>query len=333
MGNENSTELLPFSRLPAVERDVVLSAGDTTFLLAGEVLFHQKESGESMYIIESGAIRISFDDRAGTKLLGPGQYLGEISLLAPGVDRTATATADTDCELKVLSQATVDQLKADRPEVLCSLLQETCTYLVESEQHLVDHLRARNAELERVLDYLRRTQEELEVSDLLAQTDELTGLYNRRCWNTQIPKFVERAQTKGSELAVLLVDLDRFKLINDTYGHGVGDIVLKKVATLLKTSTRSTDLPCRIGGDEFAILLGSTQEAAARDRAAAIQRSVAALGIQAGDVTLEVTVSMGGAMYKSGDEPPALLERADESLYVAKENGRNRLAWMGHLHD
>jgi len=332
MANEPNKQT-PFARLPTEVRDVVLDAGQLTQLAQDDVLFRQHDVGDSMYIIETGEVRISFEDRVETKVLGPGQYLGEIALFAPGVDRTATATAHTDCQLRVLDQHTMEQLKDQRPDVLCSLLQETTAYLVASEQHLVADLRKRNAELERAFDYLRRTQEELEASDLLAHTDELTGLYNRRCLNVQMPKFVDRAENTRSELAVLLVDLDKFKPINDTYGHGVGDLVLKEVASRLKNGTRKTDLPCRIGGDEFAILLGNTQHDAARERAASIQRSIAELDIPAGDQTLKITVSMGGAMYQTGDETHTLLKRADDSLYLAKDGGRNRLGWMGKLYE
>jgi len=320
-----------FARLPPDVRDAVLHTAEKLQLRAGDVLFRQNDAGESMYSIEEGVLRILFENGEKPKLLGAGQFLGEISLLAPGVNRTATAVAETDCSLRVISQRTLDQLKAERPELLCSLLQETCAYLVVSERDLLDDLRKRNNELEHTLDYLRRTREELEATDLLAHTDELTRLYNRRCLNTQLPKFMQRAEAAGLGLAVLLVDVDRFKPINDTHGHSAGDLVLREMAQLFKSRTRNTDLLCRIGGDEFAILLGGTREAPARDRAADIQQSVANLEIHMPGTVLGVTVSMGGTMFQLGDNADVLIERADESLYLAKENGRNRLAWMGQL--
>jgi diguanylate cyclase (GGDEF)-like protein len=330
-----STDVPParsaFARLPPDVRDVVLRTAEEIRLRAGEVLFRQNDAGQSMYAIEEGELRILFENGEKPKLLGPGQFLGEISLLAPGVNRTATAVAETDCSLRVISQQTLDQLKIERPELLCSLLQETCAYLVVSERNLLDDLTKRNSELEHTLDYLRRTREELEATDLLAQTDELTRLYNRRCLNLQLPKFMQRAEASGNGLAVLLVDVDRFKPINDTHGHGAGDLVLREMAQLFKSRTRKTDLLCRIGGDEFAILLGDTQEMPARDRASDIQRSVADLAIHMPGAVLAVTVSMGGTMFRPGDKPGTLIKRADESLYIAKDNGRNRLAWMGQL--
>ena len=227
-------------------RDVVLRTAEEVQLSAGEVLFRQHDEGHSMYSIEEGELRILFENGEKPKLLGPGQFLGEISLLAPGVNRTATAVAESDCRLRVISQRTLDQLKAERPELLCSLLQETCAYLVVSERNLLDDLTKRNNELEHTLDYLRRTREELEATDLLAQTDELTRLYNRRCLNLQLPKFIQRAEASGNGLAVLLVDVDRFKPINDTHGHGAGDLVLREMAQLFKSRTRKTDLLCRL---------------------------------------------------------------------------------------
>ncbi len=320
-----------FAQLPADVRSAVLQTATHVSIAAGEVPFQQGDAGESMYCIESGVLQIFFASGAAPKRLGPGQFLGEISLLAPGEKRTATAVAETACVLRVISQETLATLKSERPEVLCSLLQETCAYLVASERSLLGDLQKRNEELEQTLDYLRRTREELEAKDVLAQTDELTRLYNRRCLNEQLPKFMHRAAISAGALAVLLVDVDHFKPINDTHGHGTGDLVLRELARLFKSRTRKTDLLCRIGGDEFAILFGDTQETAARERASHIQRAVSELEIQIPGTTVRLSVSMGGTMYQTNDETSALLARADESLYLAKEHGRNRLAWMGTL--
>jgi len=323
MANEPNKQT-PFARLPTEVRDVVLDAGQLTQLAQDDVLFRQHDVGDSMYIIETGEVRISFEDRVETKVLGPGQYLGEIALFAPGVDRTATATAHTDCQLRVLDQHTMEQLKDQRPDVLCSLLQETTAYLVASEQHLVADLRKRNAELERAFDYLRRTQEELEASDLLAHTDELTGLYNRRCLNVQMPKFVDRAENTRSELAVLLVDLDKFKPINDTYGHGVGDLVLKEVASRLKNGTRKTDLPCRIGGDEFAILAPDVGEENLVKLARRICAKIARMPLQFGGKPTGITASVGIAIYPiHAGSAAELIARGDQAMYEAKAQGKN----------
>jgi len=171
------------------------------------------------------------------------------------------------------------------------------------------------------------------ASDLRAQTDELTGIYNRRCLNVQLPKYIERAERTGSPLALVLLDLDRLKLINDTRGHDVGDIALQRLATLLKNSTRKTDLPCRIGGDEFALLIANTVDEVAFSRSAAIVRAVAAMQIGTENAPLSITVSAGGTMFTAGDNAESLLKRADINLYVAKDNGRNTIVWKGQLRE
>ncbi len=138
MGTSDAAKALtPMARLPAHVRESVMQAGTVIALPAGEVLFRQNDSGDNMYIIEDGEIEIRIDRGAPVKLLGPGQYLGEISLLVPGVNRTATAVAHTDCRLRVISQDLLETLKKEQPELLFSLLQETCGYLVASERELL----------------------------------------------------------------------------------------------------------------------------------------------------------------------------------------------------
>ncbi len=126
----------PMARLPAHVRAAVIAAGTSMSLPTGDVLFRQNDPGDNMYIVEAGEIEILIDGGNSVKVLGEGQYLGEISLLVPGVNRTATARAKTDCTLRVLSQDVLQMLKAQQPELLFSLLQETCGYLVASEREL-----------------------------------------------------------------------------------------------------------------------------------------------------------------------------------------------------
>ncbi|MBL4632900.1 MAG: GGDEF domain-containing protein [Kofleriaceae bacterium] len=320
-----------FAILPQELREVVANMGSIQMLSSGEALFRKGEVGDAMYIVESGEVLVYLDYRNEPKVLGVGQFLGEISLLAPGVNRTGTAIARGNCRVRVLTLETINKLKSERPELLCSLLQETCAYLVASEHHLFSDLRRRNRELEHTLDYLQRTQEELVASDLLAQTDELTGIYNRRCLNIQLPKFIERSERTGAPLAVLLLDLNRLKLINDTRGREVGDIALKKLGTLLKDTTRKSDLPCRIGGGEFVVLLSNAVDDVAFGRSADIVRSVSAIELSVGEVPVHLTVSAGGTMLTAGDDAESLLKRADLNLYVAKDHGRNTIVWKGRV--
>lgn len=167
----------------------------------------------------------------------------------------------------------------------------------------------------------------------LAVTDPLTGLYNRRYAMPHLARIAERARQTGRSFAVMVLDLDRFKAINDTYGHAAGDCVLVKIAHRLGTNLREVDLLARIGGEEFLIALPDTTPEAAQIAADRIRRLVqdrpASLG--AGCGTIPVTVSIGLAMGGPDHEPVEdLVARADQALLGAKVQGRNRIAISRH---
>lgn len=155
----------------------------------------------------------------------------------------------------------------------------------------------------------------------LSHTDVLTGVGNRRCFLERLAAEVTRARRHGGPLSVVLVDVDRFKQVNDTHGHGVGDAALAHVARSLVIGTRGSDLACRIGGDEFAVL---APEAALADAAALAERLRQAVG-ETPDGAPAVTVTLGVAELAPGDTPESLLARADAGLYRAKASGRNRV--------
>jgi diguanylate cyclase (GGDEF)-like protein len=158
--------------------------------------------------------------------------------------------------------------------------------------------------------------------------DSLTGLFNRRFMEISLERELSRAARHNHSLAVLMVDLDRFKTFNDTYGHAAGDTVLKAVAEVFRSCIRNEDIACRYGGEEFTIILpGATQETACA-RAEAIRQAVATLRVPLEqDVCGDFTVSIGVAFYPSdGDAADLLLSRADIALYRAKRLGRNQVS-------
>lgn len=294
---------------------------------AGETIFRRGDAGDRMFAIEAGEVELRFEQDRNPKRLGPGETFGELALVTARQRRTATALAASDARLLVLDRAAWERLRAERPGPLLALLERTCGYLVDSEQRLVADLRRRNRELERALDFLQRTREELTTIEARALTDDLTGLYNRRCFDEQLRKGVERAHAGGMVLALLLVDVDRFKQVNDTFGHMVGDVVLRRLAQLLRGSVRWTDLPCRIGGDEFAVLWSDLDRRSAERRARSLAPALTAFEIAGAPRDLRVTASLGGALLEPGESPQQLFARADRGLYRAKEAGRGRLAW------
>jgi len=154
-------------------------------------------------------------------------------------------------------------------------------------------------------------------------TDALTGLLNRRAFEERLEAEVKRARRYGSPLSLLMLDVDRFKAYNDTYGHPAGDDVLRQVAALLKSSTRRTDVVARYGGEEFAVIVSETALPGALLLAERCRRAVAGASWPHRAVTPSVGAAMLSAGVWTGRD---LTEAADGALYRAKQDGRNRVA-------
>jgi two-component system cell cycle response regulator len=167
----------------------------------------------------------------------------------------------------------------------------------------------------------------MQALERMATTDSLTGLFNRRVFMEALGRKFQSARRFGRELSVVITDLDRFKSVNDTYGHHVGDEVLKMFAEVLRESARSVDLVARWGGEEFVVLCEETGRDAACQVAERIRSGMQARLLQVNEeTTLQVTCSLGVATYPlDADSPHGLVERADAFLYTAKNQGRNRV--------
>lgn len=161
---------------------------------------------------------------------------------------------------------------------------------------------------------------------LLATTDSLTGLANRRHFMDQGWREIERARRYRQPLALMLIDIDHFKEINDCYGHPAGDEVLRLVARACQCGARNADLAGRIGGEEFALLMPETGMVAAQLAAERMRRAVAAVDAAAAGIDRTITASIGLAVLEDGDATlERLMARADKALYQAKQFGRNRV--------
>ncbi len=191
-------------------------------------------------------------------------------------------------------------------------------------------LRQFNAELEykvsqRTKDLDERNQQ-LEAASLkmeeLAYTDTLTGMANRRAGVKEVKAYIQRASTKYSPIVIAILDIDHFKQVNDTYGHQVGDEVLCDVATFLRNCLRPSDRVYRWGGEEFLIMLPGADASLAMDVCQRLREGVSGINfLNAG----QVTVSIGLTEFKTDDSYDSIIQRADESLYLAKERGRDRV--------
>jgi two-component system, cell cycle response regulator len=174
--------------------------------------------------------------------------------------------------------------------------------------------------------YQNRLREDFDRSLSMAFTDSLTGLYNRRYLTAHLGTLMEESERDGRPLSLLVVDIDNFKRVNDTYGHQAGDAVLREVATRLSRNLRNFDLVARFGGEEFVAVLPNADAAGCMVVAERVRESVAAQPIEQGlPVPISITVSIGAAVgRRTREQPDALIERADKALYDAKETGRNK---------
>jgi two-component system cell cycle response regulator len=173
-----------------------------------------------------------------------------------------------------------------------------------------------------------RLRDNVQMSIEMAITDALTGLHNRRYMESHLSALVDQAHARGKPLALLVIDIDFFKAINDTHGHDAGDDVLREFAIRLKKSIRGIDLACRYGGEEFVVVMPETDMAVATVVAERIRRRIATdpFAVSDGAKAIPVTISIGlSALNAPADTAAAIVKRADQALYRAKRDGRNRV--------
>lgn len=181
-------------------------------------------------------------------------------------------------------------------------------------------------ELSRSTAEIGALRKQVEDASREALTDALTGIGNRKQFDQRLKHEMQQSMEKGTELSLLLMDIDHFKKFNDTHGHQFGDLVLRLVARALLDGIKGRDIAARYGGEEFVILLPDTSACAAMTVAEHLRESIARKTIQKRDTreTLgTVTISVGVAAYRLGEPSYVFIERADAALYQAKTKGRN----------
>ncbi len=194
---------------------------------------------------------------------------------------------------------------------------------------------------ERALSASRRKAVEIFVASLLhplrnalmyreavnaSARDPLTGVNNRSSFREVLNREVDLSRRHGAPLSLIMLDVDRFKSINDKHGHVVGDVALKSIADCMRSCIRESDILFRYGGEEFCIALANTNLIGARKLAERVRRALEILVVRASGVRLHVTASLGVATLTEDDDAAHLVEKADHSLYRAKAQGRNRIA-------
>ena len=254
-------------------------------------------------------------DKVGARVIG--EIDDVMSLLTDALGMSASYDASLNGASEKLSAAkTPDQVKG----VVESLLRST-REMRETNKALEERLMLSKNEISNL-------QQSLEAIRAESLTDPLTGLGNRKYFDRMIETAVQDALATGEPLSLLMFDIDHFKSFNDSYGHLTGDQVLRLVGMSLKQTIKGQDITARYGGEEFAVVLPSTALRQALTVADHIRRAVMAKELKkksTGEILGRVTISVGVSMLKPGDDPDALIERADACLYAAKRNGRNRV--------
>ena len=272
-----------------------------------QLLLSPDRPNDSVYIVLSVQLQVHLGSLDSPKIadLLPGACAGEMSLVEEK-DPSAYVIATEDTHLMVVSHDLLWQM-VDRSHRLAKNLLVVISERVRSDNEFI---------AER-LGVLRQAERN-------AVTDALTGLGNRHWMQEMFERELKRAQTGESDLCLMMADVDRFKEINDTSGHIIGDRILATIANALRERLRPTDLIARFGGDEFAVLLPGVTLAEATATAERVRENL----MDSSDPNLPtgVTVSIGLTAATSSDDLDRLLERADGAMYDAKDQGRNRVA-------
>jgi len=203
--------------------------------------------------------------------------------------------------------------------IIRSIVEDT-KKVTESNQHL-------QKEFEKAKTQTETLSQELEKIEQVASTDALTGLSNRRIFDKEIQRLVDEYSSTKVPFSIIMLDVDHFKKFNDTYGHQIGDLVLKNVGAILKNGLKGRDIPTRYGGEEFVILLPETTLKNACIVSEHLRIRIAVrplLDPNTNEEITKVTISSGVSEIRLDDNAETIVERADKALYLAKESGRNR---------
>lgn len=297
-----------FDGVPAEVIDAIMDHCLCLSVPVGCTLLAPGDLNTSLFIVVSGRLLVYLEDPGGRHYLAleVGDCAGEMSFID---GRTASAHVVASADSHVLELQHADVMR---------LIDAASTFARNLLRVMSTRVRNDNAQLQRSF-HLQREYERA------AKTDLLTGVHNRRWMEEMFPRQITRSERAGHALALMMVDLDRFKRLNDTYGHLIGDIVLKATARRLADALRPTDFLVRYGGEEFVAMLPGAPPQAAMTAAERLRLAVEHTEFAAPEpyTMLRLTVSIGVAMLAPQDTVETLIERADNALHQAKAAGRN----------
>jgi diguanylate cyclase (GGDEF)-like protein len=277
-------------------------------LAPGEMLLQPEVPNQFLYLILEGELSVHLIGSSTLEhvSLVSGECAGEISLV-DGKNPSA-------------------QVVASRPTRLLAVPHDTVWAMVDKSHAVARNLlaivagRMRNDNSALVSSHSKRKQYEHQ-----ATVDALTGVHNRRWMNEAFPRMLHRCALDHVECTLIVIDIDHFKRVNDSYGHLVGDVALQTLAGIMEVNLRPHDLLVRYGGEEFAILLPDTGIEEAKSIAERLRTIVAANEICSGDLVFKITISIGIAATTHEGKLEDFFAAADRALYRAKESGRNRV--------
>jgi len=236
------------------------------------------------------------------------EFMQNVQGIASNVDEKVDRHS---LNLTAINHNMAESLPTDPKAVLRAVKQ-----LVEANAQLHDELTDAQVQMD-------VKQHQLESYMAEARTDTLTGVSNRRAFDEQIHRLFAIHERRPTELCLLMADIDHFKLFNDYHGHQVGDIMLQRVAETFERATRSSDIVCRYGGEEFAILMPRTKLTDALRVAERARTAIEVLRCDIGDIELHVTTSLGAVELQPKESIAEFVKRGDQALYAAKQAGRN----------
>lgn len=284
--------------------------GCKTFIAEpGTILIDPDHAERRLIILLEGLLQVELKEHDGIFLdsILPGHCAGEMSIF-DNVKPSATVTAKERSHVLVIP-----------PDVALSMVNASHALCLNFLQLLSRRIRNNNQTVCREESQIRLIEESSKI-------DALTGLHNRRWLEDTYQREIKRSNAGNYPLSTIMLDIDHFKNVNDTYGHLAGDQVLVAVAQTINESLRPTDMPVRYGGEEFTVFLPSTSLENARIVAERLRKNMerTKIALPSGKV-LNVTISIGVAERIPSDTVSGIIERADKALYHAKENGRNRV--------
>lgn len=305
-----------FASLADEELDVIRRYLTEMKCTPDDEIFHQGEEGADLFVVGDGRVAIRVRTTDGTDVdvatLGPGDFFGEMAIFE-NAPRSATCVMTEGGRLYRLRKADFFMLMEQHPRTAIRIMNRmvaiTTGRLTSTSSFLSDLVQWGEGARRRAI------------------TDDLTGLYNRRYLDGALEQQVAEALATRHPFSLIMMDLDRFHAINDTYGQAFGDELIAAVAPPVRTAVRTNDVAARYGGDEFTIILPGTRGEEALERAEAIRAAVEALEIPGPDGIVKVTSSQGVAEFpRHASTLESIREAADHALYQAKEAGRNRAA-------